>query len=200
LLASALTLGLIGLCGPRYVKGEEIVFRALPTGAGGSKAKLPVYIGVRNGGGKLLRILPKDVPPVWGYSVVDGERSKKIERTTPGKETRLGDLSGVVFSDSGPPPRQEYCPGEGPLLVALEKGNEMLMETTVDMSFLKDGIHEVALNLVVLTVAGEGVCGATVSERGAARLKLQVRGDRVTFIGRADTPPDQQVLKAPDRR
>jgi hypothetical protein len=185
-----LVLTVIGLLGSDTVKGEPspsrenvaLSFRVLPIGASSSKANVPIYVGIRNTGDKLIRLLPADVPLVWGYSVDDSVRCTKVRSTAAGKETQLPDLTGVVFSDSGPPPRQEYCPGSGPPLLALEKGNEMLVETTVDMAFLGDGKQEIVLNLVVLAVTGESACGAVVAERGTARLRMRVHGEKITFM------------------
>lgn len=207
LLASVLMLSMGGVSRASEAKGEAprpsqnaaIAFRALPIGMGGPKAKLPVYIGIRNVGEKLMRLLPKGSPTVWGYSEAGGALPTKMEAAPDGAEERLGKLSGVVFSDSGPPAPTEYCPGSGSVLVALEKGNELLVETTVDMSLLEEGTHDLVLNVEALVVVGEGGCGPTVSQRGTARVKLQVRKDKISFVGPGGAV-DEKAVKARGQR
>lgn len=161
-------------------ENASVAFRVLPAGAKGSKANVTAYVGIRNIDKRLVRLLLGGVPLVWGYSE-PLPSAPPAELPVSGSQVRLPDLKSVVFSSSGPPTPGSYCPGTGQLAVALEKGNEILVETAIDLSGVGDGVHTIILNLEMMTVAGEGGCGPTESQRGKAQMKVQIRGTVASF-------------------
>ena len=162
---------------------QRIAFRAIPTGSESSNRRATIYIGVKNIGDHLLRILPRETAAVWGYHLTGQKGTRKEKRDSTGVVTRTGTLTGAVSSSSGPVPRESYCPDSDAFLLALAKGNEVFLESTVDVSLLNSGVHDVVLNVVMLVVEGESGCGPTSSERGLAPARLTVRGERAAFVG-----------------
>jgi len=126
-------------------------------------------IGVKNMTDRRLSFSRRGQPMIWN---VGYEPLNQAQRKAQGWMQSVFTTTHTVLEG------ERYCPEDGEIL-ALEPGNEVIVDATADIDMLKDGDYAVELGIVLLRVSEGGGCTSASYARGEAATNLRIRGDMV---------------------